>query len=135
MCHSHVTYVTVSRNIYDSQKDIMTENNLKVSSKASKFEWALDNIRIDKIILVPIWAITFFLEVSALLDVRNCPSLVQYQGKLLIQSQENGKNPNFAPNLWFSKFFPRVLPLLVVRQCSKLSSCVILRKNNAPNLK
>ena len=60
MCHSHVTYVTVSRNIYDSQKDIMTENNLKVSSKASKFEWALDNIRIDKIILAPICVTVFF---------------------------------------------------------------------------
>ena len=55
-----MTYVTVSRNIYDSQKDIMTENNLKVSSKASKFEWALDNIRIDKIILAPIWVTVFF---------------------------------------------------------------------------
>ena len=43
--------------------------------KTSKFEWMLDNIRTEKIILAPIWAAKFFLEVSALLDVRYCPKL------------------------------------------------------------
>ena len=40
----------------------------------SKFEWMLDDIRIEKIILVPIWATNFF-EVSALPDVRHCLKL------------------------------------------------------------
>ena len=40
----------------------------------SKFEWILDDIRIEKIISAPIWAPIFF-KVSALLDVRHCPKL------------------------------------------------------------
>ena len=55
----------------------------------SKFEWMLDNIRIEKIILATIWATEFFFfffffEISALLDVRQCPKL-QYQGRLMTQ--------------------------------------------------
>ena len=61
-----------------------------ISLETSKFEWTRNN-RIDKIILVPIWAIYIymciyiyiyiciyiyiFFEVSALLDVRHCPNL------------------------------------------------------------
>ena len=41
----------------------------------SKFEWTLDDIRIEKIISAPIPAKNSFLEVSALLDVRHCPKL------------------------------------------------------------
>ena len=55
-------------------------------SKTSKFEWTLDNIRIEKIISAPIWLTEkFFSEVSALLDVRHCPKLqsCEYQGKLI----------------------------------------------------
>ena len=45
-----------------------------ISLETSKFEWTRNN-RIDKIILVPIWAIYIYIEVSALLDVRHCPNL------------------------------------------------------------
>ena len=41
----------------------------------SKFEWTLDDIRIEKIISALIWATIFFLTVSALLDVKHCPKL------------------------------------------------------------
>ena len=43
----------------------------------------------------------FYFEVSALLDADIPPSwnLVHYQGKLMMQPWENGKNPNFRPNL------------------------------------
>ena len=62
-------------------------------------------------------------------------NLVQYQANIMMQPWENGKNPNFGPSLGPPKFFPRVLPLLVVRQCSMLSSHAISRKTNRPNLK
>ena len=41
----------------------------------NKFEWTLNNIRIEKISQAPIWATKFFLEVSDILDVRHCPKL------------------------------------------------------------
>ena len=41
----------------------------------SKFEWTLDNIRKEKIILASIWATKLFLEVSALLEIRLCLKL------------------------------------------------------------
>ena len=44
-------------------------------TKTSKFEWMLDDIRIEKIVLAPIWVTKLLLEVSALPDVRNCPKL------------------------------------------------------------
>ena len=64
----------------------------------------LNNIRIEKINLAPIWATKFFLEVSALQNVRIVSScnLVQYQAKLIMQLSENGKNPNFELNLGFT---------------------------------
>ena len=52
-----------------------------------------------------------------------------------MQPWGNGKNSNFAYDLGSSKFFPLVLPLLVVRQCSKLSSYAASRKANELNLK
>ena len=61
-------------------------------------------------------------------------NLVQYQEKLMIQPQENDKNHNFKPNFGPPKFFSLVLPLLVVRQCSKLSPYANFRKTNKPNL-
>ena len=96
--------------------------------KTSKFEWMLDNIRIEKIILTPIWAINVFwrFQLYYVLDiVPNC-TLVQYKEK----PWENGKNPNLWPNFGPAKFFSWVLPVLVVRQCFKLSSYAISRKNN-----
>ena len=67
----------------------------------------LNNIRIEKINLAPIWATKFFLEVSALRNVRIVPScnLVQYQAKLMMQPSENLKNPKFGPNLGAQIFF------------------------------
>ena len=52
-----------------------------------------------------------------------------------MQLLENGKNPNFRLSLYPPKFLPWVLPLLVVRQCPKLSSYAISRKINGPNFK
>ena len=43
--------------------------------RTKKFEWTLDNIRIEKIISAPILAKKLFLEVSALLAARHCPKL------------------------------------------------------------
>ena len=40
----------------------------------------------------------------------------------MMQLLENGKNRNFGPSFYPPKFLPWVLPLLVVKQCSKLSS-------------
>ena len=105
--------------------------------KTSTFKWMLNNIVIKKIISVPIWATKLFFEVSALLDMLDTiPScnLVQYQGKLMLQPWENFKNPNFGPSLG-PPIFLWVLPLQVVRQCSRLSSYAISRKTNEPNLK
>ena len=34
-----------------------------------------------------------------MLDIVPNYNLVQYQGKLMMQPWENGKNPNFGPNL------------------------------------
>ena len=53
----------------------------------------------------------------------------------MMQLWQKGKNPTFEPSLGTPKFFPWVLPLLVVRQCFKLSSYAISRKTNGPNLK
>ena len=43
--------------------------------ETSKFEWMLDNIRIEKMISTPICDTNSFLEASALLDVIHCPKL------------------------------------------------------------
>ena len=52
-----------------------------------------------------------------------------------MQPKENDKNPNFGPNLHSPKLFSWVLPLLVVRQCPKLSSYATSKKSNEPNYK
>ena len=55
------------------------------------------------------------------------------------QTLENYKKFNSGPNCGLfdpaHKIFWRVLPLLVVRHCSKLSSYANLRKTNEPNLR
>ena len=75
----------------------------------------------------------FFFEVLVLLDL-DVPSwnLVQYQGKLMNQPLKNDKkNLIFGTilahlgRIWDPKDFFQVLPLLVVRHCSKLSSYAI----------
>ena len=52
-----------------------------------------------------------------------------------MQPWENVKNPNLGPNLGPPKFSSWVLPLLVFRQCFKLSSYKISWKTNEPNMK
>ena len=52
-----------------------------------------------------------------------------------MQTRENCKNPSFGPDLGPKISFLWVLPLLVVRQCSKLSSYVLFKKTNERNLK
>ena len=106
-------------------------NNSTVSKFVTK-EVSLSG-RSDQVILTPIWAIILF-EVSALLDVRHCN--LQSSCNLMMQSWANRKNYNFRPNLPPPpNFFSSVLPLLVVRQCPKLSSYAIPGKTNEPNLK
>ena len=67
---------------------------------------------------------------------------MQFKGKLMNHTWENGKNPNFGPD--FGPFRPKVgpqkyflwiLPLLHVIHCCKLSLYAILRKTNKPNLR
>ena len=78
-----------------------------------------------------------------MLDIFPKCNLVQYQGKLVMQPWENGKNPNFGDNLHppppsppsKRDFFSWVFSLLVIRQCSSLSSYVISRKTNESNSK
>ena len=65
-----------------------------------------------------------------MLDTVPSCNLVQHKGNMM-QPRENGKNPNFGS----PKFFSWVSPLLVVRQCPKLSSYATLRKTNGANLK
>ena len=66
----------------------------------------------------------------------NVPScnLVLYQGNIMMQPWENCKNPNFGPSWGPQKFLTWVLPLLLVRKCSKLSSYEISRKTNGSKL-
>ena len=56
---------------------------------------------IVKIISTPIWATKIFLrfQLYYMLDIVPSCNLVQYQGKLIMQPWENGKNPNFKSNL------------------------------------
>ena len=63
-------------------------------------------------------------------------NIVQYQKKkIMMQTRENDKSPTSGPNLGAAIFFSSVLPLLVVRQCSKLSSYATSRKTNEADLK
>ena len=64
---------------------------------------------------------------------------MQFKGKLMNQTSENGEKSNFGPNFgsfgpnFAPKFFPWILPLLDVRHCCKLSLYAILRKTNDSN--
>ena len=99
----------------------------------------LNDIRIEKITLNQISATVYFyflrFKIYYMLDIVPSCNLVQYEGNIMTPPGENGKNPNLRPSLDPPKFFPWVLPLLIVRQCSKLSSYAISTKANGPNLK
>ena len=60
--------------------------------------------------LAQIWAPKIFLRVLALLLVDIVPSyhLMQFRGKLINQTWENGKKPNFGPE--FGPFWPKFSP-------------------------
>ena len=68
-----------------------------------------------------------------MLDIVPSCNLGQYQGKLMMEPWENGKNPALISKPIWSPgyFFSRVSS----RQCSKLSSYSISRKTNELNLK
>ena len=83
--------------------------------KTSKSEWTLGNIRIEKIILVPIWSTESFFGGCNLVNIK----------KLMMQPWENDKNTNFGPNLGPKMFCLRVSAGLVVRHFSNLSSYAI----------
>ena len=85
--------------------------------------------------------LSFFCEfyLSWMLDIVASNHCMQFQGKLMNQTWENGKKPNFEPNFdWFDpnlcpNFFLWVLHLLNVRHCCKLPLYAIWRKTNYPN--
>ena len=88
--------------------------------KTSKFEWMLNNIRIEKIILAPILATKHFLEVLTLLLDIVCCNLVQYQGKIMMQ---NDKNPNFGPSFFHGFYLYWYLALFqATTQCNYLEN-------------
>ena len=64
--------------------------NLKdsVYLKTTKFEWILDDIRIENIISAQIWATKTFLRfrLYKMSDTFSSYNLVQHQGKLMMQT-------------------------------------------------
>ena len=67
---------------------------------------------------------------------------MQFQGKLIIQTQENGEKPHFGPDLCapiqfhqFLFFFFKNLAFSVIRYHGQVSSCKISEKNNDPTLR
>ena len=101
--------------------------------KTSKFGKALDDIRIKKIISTPIWATNFFfffLESSALLDVRHCPKLQSCAiSRQTIQTWKYSKKPNFGPN--FAVFGPNLAPQIFLwvftsTRCYSLLQAIIV---------
>ena len=64
---------------------------------------------------------------------------MQFQGKLMIQTQENGEKSYFGPKarcaqIWAAIFFFKNLVLSVTRYHGQLSSCTISEKTNDPIL-
>ena len=64
-----------------------------------------------------------------MLDIVPSWNAVQYQGKLMMQTWENGKKPKFRPNFGSPKNFLWLLPLLVIGDSSKLSSYDSFKSN------
>ena len=60
-----------------------------------------------------------------MLDINSVYHCIQFQGKFIIQTQENGKEPDFGPDLSLlgpNSDHQKFLIKLVVRHCSRLSS-------------
>ena len=92
-------------------------NALLYFIKTSKFEWKLDDIRIEKIISAPISATKYFLEISALLDVRHYPKL---QSCTISRKYNDATLRKRQKALTFVSW---VLSLLVFRQWSTIILC------------
>ena len=85
--------------------------------KTSKFEWKLDDIRMEKIISTTILATKYFLEVSALLDIRHYPKL---QSCAISRKYNNATLRKWQKTLTFVSW---VLPLLLFRQWFSIILC------------
>ena len=85
--------------------------------KTSKFEWKLDDIRMEKIISTTILATKYFLEVSALLDIRHYPKL---QSCAISRKHNNATLRKWQKTLTFVSW---VLPLLLFRQWFSIILC------------
>ena len=85
--------------------------------KTSKFEWKLDDIRMEKIISATILATKYFLEVSALLDIRHYPKL---QSCAISRKYNNATLRKWQKTLTFVSW---VLPLLLFRQWFSIILC------------
>ena len=78
-----------------------------------------------------------------MLDIVASYHCMQFQGKLITQTQENGEKTFFGPDVsTFGQiraikffFFKKNLALLVTRHHGQLSSCTIPEKTNDPVLR
>ena len=91
-----------------------------------------------------IWAFQiFFCEfyLYYMLDFVASYHCIQFQGKPMIQTQENNEKPHFGPDLGpvdpnsGANFFFRNLALSVTRYHGQLSLCTISEKTNDPLLR
>ena len=85
------------------------------------------------------FGVFYLLQILEIVASYHC---MLFQGKLMNLTWENYKKPSFGPgfgpfgpNLVPKIFFLRILPLLDVRNCYKLSLYAILRKTNEPNMR
>ena len=85
--------------------------------KTSKFEWKVDDIRMEKIISATILATKYFLEVSALLDIRHYPKL---QSCAISRKYNDATLRKWQKTLTFVSW---VLPLLLFRQWFSIILC------------
>ena len=76
-----------------------------------------------------------------MLDIGRSYHCIQFQRKLMIQTQENGEKPHFGPNFgWLGsnsgrQFFFKNLASSVTRYHGQLSSCTIIEKTDDPILR
>ena len=76
-----------------------------------------------------------------MLEILESYHRMQFQGKPTIQTQENGEETHFGPDLGplgadsGRQFFFKNMASLVTRYHGQLSSCTLLEKNNHPILR
>ena len=70
-----------------------------------------------------------------MLDILAICYRIQFQGKLMIQTQQNDEKLHFEPDLGSYGGCQIFLVNLLVKNCPKLSSYAILRKTSGPNLR